>query len=75
MLTPQQLKILKLKVSGSTNREIASALGNSENTVKRIFTEVCMKLNLVLSPRDSRKVRDLIIEKALADYQEKIRNI
>lgn len=37
-LTPRELEVVKLVVSGGTNKDIASALGISEETVKRHLT-------------------------------------
>jgi two-component system, NarL family, response regulator len=43
-LTPRELEVLKLLVSGLTNREIASVLGNSENTVRNHTISIFAKL-------------------------------
>jgi len=43
-LTPRELQVLKLLVSGLTNREIASVLGNSENTVRNHTISIFSKL-------------------------------
>jgi len=43
-LTPRELEVLKLLVAGLTNREIASVLGNSENTVRNHTISIFAKL-------------------------------
>ena len=43
-LTPKELEVLKLLVAGLTNREIASVLGNSENTVRNHTISIFAKL-------------------------------
>jgi two-component system, NarL family, response regulator len=43
-LTPRELEVLKLLVTGLTNREIASVLGNSENTVRNHTISIFAKL-------------------------------
>jgi two-component system, NarL family, response regulator len=43
-LTPRELDVLKLLVAGLTNREIASVLGNSENTVRNHTISIFAKL-------------------------------
>jgi two-component system NarL family response regulator len=43
-LTPRELEVLKLLVSGLTNREIGAVLGNSENTVRNHTISIFAKL-------------------------------
>lgn len=43
-LTPRELEVLKLLVTGLTNREIASVLGNSENTIRNHTIHIFAKL-------------------------------
>ena len=43
-LTPRELAVLRLIVSGLTNREIASVLGNSENTIRNHTISIFSKL-------------------------------
>jgi DNA-binding NarL/FixJ family response regulator len=43
-LTPRELQILKLLVSGLTNREISVVLGNSEHTVRNHTISIFAKL-------------------------------
>jgi len=43
-LTPRELEVLKLLVTGLTNREIASVLGNSENTIRNHTISIFAKL-------------------------------
>jgi DNA-binding NarL/FixJ family response regulator len=43
-LTPRELDVLKLLVSGLTNREIGAVLGNSENTVRNHTISIFAKL-------------------------------
>lgn len=43
-LTPRELEVLRLLVKGLTNREIASVLGNSENTVRNHTIHIFAKL-------------------------------
>jgi two-component system, NarL family, response regulator len=43
-LTPRELEVLKLLVTGLTNREIAAVLGNSENTVRNHTISIFAKL-------------------------------
>jgi DNA-binding NarL/FixJ family response regulator len=43
-LTARELEVLKLLVSGLTNREIAAVLGNSENTVRNHTISIFAKL-------------------------------
>jgi two-component system NarL family response regulator len=43
-LTPRELEVLRLLVAGLTNREIASVLGNSENTVRNHTISIFAKL-------------------------------
>jgi two-component system, NarL family, response regulator len=43
-LTPREMEVLKLLVAGLTNREIASVLGNSENTVRNHTISIFAKL-------------------------------
>jgi two-component system NarL family response regulator len=43
-LTPRELEVLNLLVAGLTNREIASVLGNSENTVRNHTISIFAKL-------------------------------
>ena len=43
-LTPRELDVLKLLVTGLTNREIAAVLGNSENTVRNHTISIFAKL-------------------------------
>ena len=43
-LTPREREVMKLIVSGLSNREIASALGTSENTVKTQRSQVMQKM-------------------------------
>lgn len=45
-LTPRELEVLKLLVTGLTNREIASVLGNSENTVRNHTISIFAKLDV-----------------------------
>ena len=45
-LTPRELEVLKLLVAGLTNREIASVLGNSENTVRNHTISIFAKLEV-----------------------------
>jgi two-component system nitrate/nitrite response regulator NarL len=45
-LTPREVETLELLVQGKTNREIADALSNSENTVKRHLVDIMEKLHL-----------------------------
>jgi DNA-binding NarL/FixJ family response regulator len=45
-LTPRELEVLKLLVAGLTNREIASVLGNSENTVRNHTISIFAKLDV-----------------------------
>lgn len=43
-LTPRELEVLKLLVTGLRNREIASVLGNSENTIRNHTIHIFAKL-------------------------------
>jgi len=43
-LTPRELEVLKLLVAGLTNREIASVLGISENTIRNHTASIFAKL-------------------------------
>jgi len=43
-LTPREVEVLKLLVTGLTNREIASVLGNSENTIRNHTISIFSKL-------------------------------
>jgi two-component system, NarL family, response regulator len=43
-LTPRELEVLKLLVTGLTNREIGSVLGNSENTIRNHTIHIFAKL-------------------------------
>ena len=45
-LTPRELEVLKLLVTGLTNREIATVLGNSENTVRNHTISIFAKLDV-----------------------------
>lgn len=45
-LTPRELDVLKLLVAGLTNREIATILGNSENTVRNHTISIFAKLDV-----------------------------
>ena len=45
-LTPREYEILRLLVTGLTNREIAHVLGNSENTVRNHTISVFAKLDV-----------------------------
>jgi len=45
-LTPRELEVLNLLVAGLTNREIASVLGNSENTVRNHTISIFAKLEV-----------------------------
>ena len=45
-LTPREREVLELLTKGATNKEIASALGISENTVKNRLRSILEKLHL-----------------------------
>ena len=45
-LTPRELDVLRLIASGSSNREIADALGTAEATVKNQASSIFMKLGV-----------------------------
>ncbi len=45
-LTPREREVLQLLTQGNTNKEIASALGVSENTVKNHLKNILAKLHL-----------------------------
>jgi DNA-binding NarL/FixJ family response regulator len=45
-LTPEELEVPKLLVAGLTYRQIASVLGNSENTVRNHTIIIFAKLNV-----------------------------
>jgi len=45
-LTPRELEVLNLLVAGLTNREIATVLGNSENTVRNHTISIFAKLDV-----------------------------
>jgi DNA-binding CsgD family transcriptional regulator len=45
-LTPRQEDILRLVVVGKSNKEVASALGISERTVKQRVSELLVRLNV-----------------------------
>lgn len=45
-LTPREVETLELLVQGKTNKEIATALSVSENTVKRHLVDIMEKLHL-----------------------------
>ncbi|MBD2775365.1 response regulator transcription factor [Iningainema tapete] len=46
LLTPRELDVLRLMANGANNREIASELFLSENTVKNYVTNILSHLNL-----------------------------
>ena len=45
-LSPRELEVLKLLATGATNKEIGSALGIAENTVKNHLKNILEKLHL-----------------------------
>lgn len=71
MLTPHQERILKLKVAGKTNCEIAAATHSSRLTITSTFQKIFAKLGCEFSSSDNRAVRKLLIEKAYDDYIKK----
>ena len=45
-LTPREREVVRMVAHGNTNKQIATALGISVNTVKTHLKKVCYKLKL-----------------------------
>jgi DNA-binding NarL/FixJ family response regulator len=58
-LTPRQYEVASLVARGATNAEIASALGISMNTVKKLLKDVFQRLDLTSRTELAVTLRDV----------------
>jgi DNA-directed RNA polymerase specialized sigma24 family protein len=65
MLSPQQLRIVKLRTRGLSNKEIASQLGIAEGTVKVYMTHAARKTGV--------NVRGLVHSVIFDEYRGRLR--